>query len=157
MRRTTRSRLLLACIAVAAAMPVLASSPDDERAIRQLAQDYETGWNTHDMSLLGRMRTDDVDFVVVTGEHEKGREATITRPAELHRTQFRDRTFTTEHVSVRFLRPDIALVHIDWAIKGDRDPDDTLRQPRHGIFTWVVIKYGKEWKLRAAQNTNKIH
>ena len=155
MRRTTR-RLLLACIVVGAAMPVLAAtSHDDERAIRQLAQDYETGWNTHDMSLLGRMRTDDIDFVVVTGEHEKGREASIAKLAELHRTQFRASTWTNEHVTVQFLRPDIALVHIDWAINGDRDPDDTLRPPRRGIFTWVVIKQGKEWKLRAAQNTNK--
>src|SRR5262245_40692384 len=155
MRRTTRSRLLLACIAVGAAMPVLATPRDDERAIRQLAQDYEIGWNRHDMNLLGRMRTDDVDFVVVTGEHEKGREASIRRLAKLHRTQFRDSKWTNERVTVQFLRPDIALVHIDWAIEGDRDPDDAPRPPRQGIFTWVVIKQGKQWKLRAAHNTNK--
>ena len=75
--------------------------------------------------------------------------------AEQHRTQFRDSTWTNEQVSVQFLRPDIALVHIEWAMKGDRDPDDTPRPPRKGFFTWVVIKEEGEWKLRAAHNTNK--
>ena len=148
-------KVLLTCIAVGATTQVFGSSMDDEQAIRQLAQQYETGWNTHDMELLGRMRTDDIDFVVVTGEHRKGREASMAQLAEQHRTQFRDSLWTNEQVSVQFLRPDIALMHIEWAIKGDRNPDDTPRPPRQGIFTWVVIKEGGVWKLRAAHNTNK--
>jgi hypothetical protein len=50
-------RVLLACIAVGATTPVFGNSAEDKQAIRQLAQQYETGWNTHDMDLLGRMRT----------------------------------------------------------------------------------------------------
>jgi len=134
---------------------VLGQAADDEQSIRQLAHQYETGWNTHDMELLGRMRTDDIDFVVVTGEHRKGRAASMAQLAEQHRTQFRDSTWTNEQVSIQFLRSDVALVHIEWAMKGDRDPDDTPRPPRQGIFTWVVIKEGGVWKLRAAHNTNK--
>ena len=148
-------RVLLACLAFGLTTPVLGQSAEDEQAIRQLAQQYEAGWNTHDMDLLGRMRADDSDFVTVTGEHRKGRAASMAQLAEQHRTQFRDSTWTNEQVNVQFLRPDIALVHIEWAIKGDRDPDDTPRPPRKGIFTWVVIKQGGEWKLRAAHNTNK--
>jgi len=147
--------VLPACLAFGVTTPVLGQSAEDEQAIRQLAQQYETGWNTHDMDLLGHMRTDDSDFVTVTGEHRKGREASMTQLAEQHRTQFRESTWTNEQVSVQFLGPDIALVHIDWAIEGDRDADDTPRLPRKGIFTWVVIKEGREWKLRAAHNTNK--
>jgi uncharacterized protein (TIGR02246 family) len=147
--------VFVVCLALGVTTPVLGQSAEDEQAIRQLAQQYETGWNTHDMDLLGRMRTDDIDFVVVTGEHRKGRAASMAQLAEQHRTQFRDSTWTNEQVSVQFLRPDIALVHIEWAIKGDRDPDDTPRPPRKGIFTWVVIKEGGVWKLRAAHNTNK--
>ena len=147
--------ILLTCIAVGAMPQVLGSSAEDEQAIRQLAQQYETGWNTHNMDLLGRMRTVDSDFVTVTGEHRKGRTASMAQLAEQHRTQFRDSTWTNEQVSVQFLRPDIALVHIEWAIQGDRNPDDTPRPPRKGIFTWMVLKEGGEWKLRAAHNTNK--
>jgi uncharacterized protein (TIGR02246 family) len=132
-----------------------AQSSEDERAIRELARQYETGWNTHDMNLLGAMRTNDIDFVVVTGEHRKGREASMAQLGDQHRTQFRDSVWTNEKVSVQFLRADVALVHIEWAINGDRNVDDTPRPPRKGIFTWVAMKDGADWKLRAAHNTNK--
>src|SRR5262245_34179346 len=103
----------------------LAQTADDERAIRKLADQYETGWNTHDMTLLAAMRADDIDFVVVTGEHRKGREASMAKLGDQHRTQFRDSVWTNEKISVQFLRPDVALMHIEWAVKGDRDVDDT--------------------------------
>jgi uncharacterized protein (TIGR02246 family) len=153
--RRNACTVLGVCLALGMTTQVLGQAAEDERAIRLLAQQYESGWNTHDMDLLGRMRTDDIDFVVVTGEHRKGREASMAQLAEQHRTQFRDSTWTNEQVSVQFLRPDIALVHVDWAIKGDRNPDDTPRPPRQGIFTWVVMKEEGVWKLRAAHNTDK--
>jgi uncharacterized protein (TIGR02246 family) len=150
------TRKLLSLALLLGITPALAQSGDDERAIRNLAQQYETGWNTHDMNLLGTMRAEDIDFVVVTGEHRKGRETSMAQLGEQHRTQFRDSVWTNEKVSLQFIRPDVALVHIEWAIKGDRNMDDTLRPPRQGIFTWVVVKTGADWKLRAAQNTNKL-
>lgn len=146
---------LLLLVLVLGTVPALAQSADDESAIRNLAQQYETGWNTHDMNLLGSMRAEDIDFVVVTGEHRKGRDASMAQLGEQHRTQFRDSVWTNEKVSLQFLRPDVALVHIEWAITGDRNMDDTPRPPRQGIFTWVVVKSGADWKLRVAHNTNK--
>ena len=147
--------LLFVVLLVGMTAQALAQTADDEAAIRKLADQYETGWNTHDMSLLAAMRADDIDFVVVTGEHRKGREASMAKLGDQHRTQFRDSVWTNEKISVQFLRPDVALAHIEWAIKGDRNADDTPRPPRHGIFTWVVVKDGTVWKLRAAHNTNK--
>lgn len=148
-------KLLLVLPVLGMAAQALAQSADDETAIRNLAQQYETGWNAHDMNLLASMRVDDIDFVVVTGEHRKGREASMAKLGEQHRTQFRDSVWTNEKILVQFLRPDVALAHIEWAIKGDRNVDDTPRPPRKGIFTWVVVKDGAVWKLRAAHNTNK--
>jgi len=43
-------------------------------------------------------------------------------------------------VEVKYVKPDLAIMHIRWGIKGDFDHDGTPREPRHGIFTWVVIK-----------------
>jgi len=148
-------KLLLLLPVLGLTTQALAQSADDERAVRDLAQQYETGWNTHDMKLLGAMRADDIDFVVVTGEHRKGRDASMAKLGEQHRTQFRDSVWTNEKTSVQFLRPDVALVHIEWAIKGDRNADDTPRPPRKGIFTWIVVKDRAIWNLRAAHNTNK--
>ena len=47
-----------------------------------------------------------------------------------------------------------ALMHVDWTLRGDKDPDGTARPPRGGVFTWVVLKRSSAWLIRAAQNTN---
>ena len=128
--------------------------PDDQ-AVRDLAARFETAWNTHDMNVLGAITTEDVDFVNVAGSHWKGREDVVRQHARLHQAMFKDSIWTTETVRVQFLRPDTALVHIDWAMRGDLNADGTPRPPRKGIFTWLVVKESGAWKVRAAHNTNK--
>ena len=39
-------------------------------------------------------------------------------------------------------------------MSGEADPDGTPRQPREGIFTWVVRKMDGQWLIDAAHNTN---
>ena len=53
------------------------------------------------------------------------------------------------------LKRDIAIVHVTWGMRGDKDPDGTLRPPREGVFTWIVVQKGGDWFVRAAQNTNR--
>jgi len=45
---------------------------------------------------------------------------------------------------VQFLRPDLALVHLAWG----------MEPPREGLFTWLMVKEGDKWLIRAAHNTN---
>lgn len=127
----------------------------DEQAVRALAAQFETAWSGHDMNILGSITTEDVDFVNVAGAHWKGREDVVRQHARLHLTMFKDSVWTTDTVRVQFLRSDTALVHIDWGMRGDLNPDGTPRQPRGGIFTWLVVKDSGAWKVRAAHNTNK--
>jgi hypothetical protein len=51
--------------------------------------------------------------------------------------------------TVEFVTPDLALVQVTWALKGDRNPDGTKREPRDGVFTWVVVKKDGDWLIRA--------
>ena len=140
-------------IQAAAAMVVLGQVPRDEAPIRAIASQWEKAWNQHDMKALAQLFTDDADFVNVAGRHWKGRAEIEARHQE-RLVQFKDSTWTTRRVAVEFLRPEIALVHVDWGLKGDTDPDGTKRQPRDGVFLWVVVKKGAQWQIRAAQNTN---
>jgi uncharacterized protein (TIGR02246 family) len=68
--------------------------------------------------------------------------------------QFKESVWGTTDVQVRFLKPDVAIVHVNWGIRGDKDPDGTPRQPRRGIFTRIVMKRDGRWLIRASQNTN---
>jgi uncharacterized protein (TIGR02246 family) len=105
------------------------------------------------MKALFALVTADADFVNVGGKHWKGREQ-IEAEHTLRLRQFQESTWTTKGVTVQFLKPDIALVHVRWGIVGDRDPDGSLRKPREGVFTWIVTNRSRRWQIRAAQNTN---
>ncbi|WP_374318345.1 SgcJ/EcaC family oxidoreductase [Pseudoxanthomonas kaohsiungensis] len=131
-----------------------AQSSGDEARIRALATHWESAWNRHDMKALAAPFTDDADFVNVGARHWKGRsEIEAQHAARLH--QFVESTWATREVTVQFLSPNISLVHVSWDLKGDKDPDGTPREPRGGVFTWVVVKERGEWLIRAAQNTNR--
>src|SRR3954463_11791873 len=127
----------LVAVALLVACAAQAGNEGQEQRIRTLAVNWELAWNRHDMRALAALFTEDADFVNVGAKHWKGRkEIEAQHAARL--SQFIESVWATEEVAVQFLRSDISLVHVSWGIKGDKDPDGTPRQPREGIFTWVV-------------------
>ena len=154
--RTIMNRVLCALVVIlmgCAFCPVSAQSPNDERQIRSIAASWEKAWNKHDMKALFLSFTSDADFVNVAGRHWKGRQE-IEAQHTTRLSQFIKSTYATKAVTVQFLKPDVALVHVDWRITGDTDPDGTARKPRDGVFLWIVVKQWGRWQVRAAQNTN---
>jgi uncharacterized protein (TIGR02246 family) len=133
--------------------PVAAQVGDGDARIRMLTADWERAWNTHDMRALAALFTEDADFVNVGAKRWKGRKEIEAQHA-LRLSQFLGSVWATRSAMVQYLKPDIALVHVEWGLKGDKDPDGTPREPRAGLFTWLVVKDGRNWLIRAAQNTN---
>jgi uncharacterized protein (TIGR02246 family) len=129
-------------------------SARDIDAIKQIESHWQEAWNTHDMKALASLVAENVDFITVAGTWLKGRKAFEEHHAARHAMQFKESVWETTDVQVKLLKPDLALVHVSWGIKGDKDPDGTPRQPRRGIFTRVVTKEGGKWLIKASQNTN---
>ena len=61
---------------------------------------------------------------------------------------------TVTGTDIKFITPDIAVAHVRWEMRGDKDPDGTLRQPRHGVMMQVLMKRDGKWMVVAAKNTN---
>src|SRR5262245_42183932 len=145
-------------LVLAAGIPVAAQSRPDEHAIQRLAAQFERAWNTHDMTLLGEMVTDDVDFVNVIGLQWKGRQQVVEAHVALHQDRFKSSVWANERVTVQFVRSDVALARVEWNTRGDLQGDrDNLRPgpPRRGIFLWVVVNEAGSWRIRAVQNTER--
>jgi uncharacterized protein (TIGR02246 family) len=147
-------RASAALLALAWCASAAAQAPNDESKVRALASRWEQAWNAHDMNALARLFSEDADFVNVGARHWQGR-AEIESQHAARAGQFVDSIWSTGQTRVQFLTPDIALAHVTWAMKGDRNPDGTSREPREGVFTWLVVKKDSEWLIRAAQNTNR--
>jgi uncharacterized protein (TIGR02246 family) len=124
-------------------------------AAEELAEKFRIDWNSHDMEAMGQLLTTDADFVNVIGMHMKGRAQIVARHKEVHRTQFKNSVWVTHSVEAQLLAPGFGLVHVNWGISGDLDPDGSPRQPRDGIFSWLLVEQADgTWLVRSVQNTN---
>lgn len=96
----------------------------------------------------------EVDFVTVAGRWLEGRDEFLRYHLEIHRTHMRETTWTTVGYEARMLHADVTIAHLEWIIRGERDADGTLRPPRPGIFTWIVVCPDGTPLIAAAHNTN---
>jgi uncharacterized protein (TIGR02246 family) len=133
-----------------------AQSPADKVAVENVPRAFAAAWNKHDGQQLAGIMADDVDFVDVAGEWLQGRSDFARYHSRLLSVRFKDSRLTPLATSVRFLRPDLAVLHWSWSVQGDRNLDGTPRKPRFGLFTMIVEKKGGRWLIAVAQNTNHI-
>ena len=127
----------------------------DEEAIRRIEQTWDAAWNRHDAKALAALLSEDIDFVNVTGAWFKGRSEFEKRMLETHQGAFKNSKRTTLDTSVKFLTPEIAVVHARWEMSGLDNADGTLRQPWRGIITRVVRKMDDNWVVVAAHNVDE--
>jgi len=124
------------------------------RALNEVAEKWQRYWNTHDMDSFATLFATDVDFVTKSGTWFKGKEATMRHHRQNHASIFKTSIWATDTVAIKYVKPDLAIIHIGWGLSSDTHHDGTPSQPRHGISTWVVIKQTNQWLLLAVQNVN---
>jgi uncharacterized protein (TIGR02246 family) len=103
---------------------------------------------------LAKTVSRDVDFVNIGGDWLHGRADFELYHTRLLSGRFRESTLTPLNISVRFLRPDLAVLHWSWRVEGDRNEDGTLRKPRFGLMMMLVEKQQGKWLIVVAQNIN---
>jgi uncharacterized protein (TIGR02246 family) len=126
----------------------------DAIAISGLISKWQDYWNRHEMDSMGTLLCDDVDFVNVAGQWLKGKNEAVEVHKKRHQVVFKNSVWKTDSVHVKYVEPHLAILHIGWGISGDVDPDGKTRRPRHGIFTWIVIKRSEKWFVLAVHNVN---
>jgi uncharacterized protein (TIGR02246 family) len=131
-------------------------NPADEAAVRKIPQSFAMSWNEHDGHELAKIMAPDVDFVNVGADWIHGRADFDVYHSRLLSGRFKTSILTPLDAQVRFLGPDLAVVHWSWKIQGDKNEDLTPRKPRYGLFTMVAKKEGTTWLVIEAQNTNWI-
>ena len=151
MRRLASAAIVLSLAAISA---VKAQTKADEEAVQNLPRAFAAAFNKHDGHQLAQIMADDVDFVTVGAMWLHGRQEFEKYHTRLLNGRFRDIKFKVLNVAVRFLRPDIAIVHWSWTGSGDKNPDGTARKRRYGMMTTVAEKRSAGWLVVASQNDN---
>ncbi len=120
----------------------------DEAAIRENVKKLETGWNTKSGALFASPFAKDADYVVINGMFFKGRTAIETAHQQIFDTIFKETTVALTIRQIRFLRPDVAVAHVDGHRTG---PTKELVQDV--LVTLVMTKEKEGWTIAAFQNT----
>ncbi len=128
------------------------SAPDgraaDEAAMRESVKQLETGWNTKSGALFAKPFAEDADYVVINGNYIKGRAVIESQHQRIFDTIFKDTNIKLTVKQIRFLRPDVAVVHVE----GHRgSPSSNLIQD--AMLTLTMTKEKQGWVIAAFQNT----
>jgi uncharacterized protein (TIGR02246 family) len=130
---------------------------DPSPAIVNLIAAWAEAWNAHDMELARTLVADNVEFVTVAGLWLRGAEEFLAHHREIHRAHMRESRWTTVGYELSWMRDGLSLVHLEWTITGDREPDGTPRARRDGLFTWLIESCGRSGRILAAHNSNLRH
>lgn len=133
-----------------------AQTKADEEAVRNLPQAFRDAWARHDGHELAKIMDDDVDFVNVGAIYLRGKADFEKYHARLLSGRFKDSTLTLLETTVRFLHPDLAIIHWSWKIADDKNYDGTARPPRFGLMTMVAEKKDGAWRVVVGHNTNAM-
>jgi uncharacterized protein (TIGR02246 family) len=132
----------------AASSPVAQGAAGDEAAVRAVVAAVEAAWNAHDGAAFAAPFAADADYVVVNGMYVKGREAIAQGHTQIFTTVYKESRNAATVKGVRFLRPDVAVVHIEWNLEV-RPGADKAR----AMNTMVMTKEGGRWSIAAFHNT----
>jgi uncharacterized protein (TIGR02246 family) len=152
----TRFVLTVIATSLATISPVRAQTKLDEEAVHNLPQAFCAAFNQHDGHQLAKIMADDVDFVTVGATWLHGKSDFEKYHTRLLNGRFHGIALEPLQVAVRFLRPDVAIVHWSWTGAGDKNPDGTARKPRYGMMTMVAEKRTGSWLVVASQNDNSF-
>ena len=154
MRYATFMAILLGTCFLGAAQ----KNTGEQKAIEAQIDAFITSWNKHDFSDMKNYIAEDCDFVNVVGCHWKGREEVQYAHQTFHQSVLKNTPMEKRSVTIRFLKPDVAIVHLLWHIglitippvtstprtKPDGNNDD--------LATIVFVKRKGIWLITAMEN-----
>jgi uncharacterized protein (TIGR02246 family) len=131
-------------------------SRPDEDAIRALEDRFNAAWNAHDPDAIAEALADDAQFITVNGAWTTSRAQFRGLMARLHGVDgpYRASTRRTPEMQVRFLSPDIAMLHSRFWIDGEVLHDALSTPSRESVGLRVVHRTGGRWRIVATQNTD---
>ena len=127
------------------------ASARDEKAVRAVVASLADAWTAADAQAWAKLFTEDADFTVWNGMYSKGRVAIEQGHRQIFNTFYKDTKMRYVVRSVRFLRDDVALVHVDASVV--RNSEDFPASP-HAVPLLVMVKDKGQWRIAAFQNTN---
>jgi uncharacterized protein (TIGR02246 family) len=147
--------LLVLAVVLYASLAAPAQASPDETAVRNIIQEEITAWNSGDAVAYSRHFAAEGTFTNIRGQFFTGRQPFIERHDYLFKGPFHGSTLRQDIVSLKFVRPDVAVVEVLTSVTGipklfpGTNTDDKGRLRTR--LLQVVVKKGGEWKIAAIE------
>jgi uncharacterized protein (TIGR02246 family) len=128
-------------------------TPEDEASIRAIMVKMIDAFNRHDAKGSSQFYAPDADSVNVAGQLTRGPAEIEKFSAAAHSTRLKEATIKTLNVTIRFIRPDVAIVRETHEMSGFRGPDGATVPPYQETSLRVFEKENGNWLVATFQNT----
>ncbi len=122
----------------------------DERAIQDILKQIEIAWNSYDSVSIAALFAEDANFIHIFGGQLDGRTAIEAAHRVIFNTIYRGSHASFMLQSVRFVRPDVAVVFARAHVKFKEGNEMREIETRP---TLIVVKEQAKWQIVAFQNT----
>jgi uncharacterized protein (TIGR02246 family) len=123
---------------------------NDEGAIRAILQQIEEAWNRSDSASIAAQFAEDANFIQIFGGQLDGRAAIEGSHRSIFDTIYKGSRGSFPIRSIRFLRPDVAIVFARARVNFN---EGGKAREIHTRPTLVVVKEHGRWQIVAFQNT----
>ncbi|WP_202922937.1 SgcJ/EcaC family oxidoreductase [Nesterenkonia haasae] len=122
----------------------------------ELPNAFAAAWNRHDANSLAALFVEDADFINVVGLWWEDQDSIRSAHDYGFRKIFADSHMTVDHVKVRPLSEESAVIVWEWSLTGQQSPEGSPAARRRGLFTFVVLQQEGRWRTVTAQNTDRV-
>ena len=126
------------------------NTPADDARIRDMVKTLETGWAKKDGNLFASPFAENADYVIINGSYIKGKAAIAEGHQRIFDTFYKETNIKTEVQGIRYLRNDIAVVHVTSHLTGISNGQ---KLDGKGMITLTMVKSANGWQVEAFQNT----
>jgi uncharacterized protein (TIGR02246 family) len=134
------------------------SPESDAAAVERIVQEQVAAWNQGDAAAYSQHFATDGSFTNIRGQFFKGYEAFLKQHEVIFQSIFKKTTLQQDIVSLKFIRPDVAVVETLTSVSGlsQTSPGtttDSAGRLRTRLLQ-VVVKEGKDWKIVSYHNVD---
>lgn len=122
----------------------------DEEPIQEILQQMEAAWNAYDSVSSAALFAEDANFIQIFGGQLDGRPAIEAAHRVIFETIYRGSHASFTLRSIRFVRPDVAIVFARAHVKFNENNETREIETRP---TLIVVKEEAKWQIVTFQNT----
>jgi len=149
---------ILCCFLIATNLMAVAQNRiQDQKQINSQIDALIASWNNHNFDNFSDYTTQDLDLVNIVGHWYKGQKENKTHLEAVHRSIFKNVSYTKSKTNIRFVTEDVAIVHVFWSLGAFYPPDGINRGNNkmgddQELGTLVMLKEKEKWLITSAHN-----